>query len=397
MRINYGQNVYNYKEIKAVLKTLKKGTQMGSNVKKMELRVANLFKKKFCLMTNSGSSALLLLSEILKIKKDDEFIAPILTFPTSISPFLQKGMVPRFVDVDINNLQILVKDIENKINKKTKLLIIPNLIGNIPDWEKIKRIAKKYNLITIEDSADTIGATINKESTGKFSDYSITSFYGSHIISCMGNGGALMLNKKKDYLKAKVIRSWGRTSSLFQKDNFSSRFKYKLNTYSYDKKFIFSEIGYNLEPSEVGAAFGIEQIKKLKTNTRIRKKNFDLHLKFFEKFNNFFYLPKQIKKTETSWLAFPLTIKKNNFFDRKKLQIFLENNNIQTRPIFTGNILYQPAFKYLQAHNKDKYINADQITEGGILIGLHHGINPKGIKYIHKKFNNFFEILKIKI
>ena len=231
MRINYGQSVHGKEEISNVVKAIKKSTQMGVNVRNMEIKIASYFNKKHCLMVNSGSSALLLISEILKIKKGDEFIAPVVTFPTSISPFLQKGMIPRFIDVDLNTLQIKVEEIEEKINKKTKFLIIPNLIGNCPDWIKIKKIAKKYKLITIEDSADTLGATINKKSTGMYTDYSITSFYGSHIINCMGNGGALCLNNPKEYTKAKIIRSWGRSSSLFDKDNFSSRFDFKLKKY----------------------------------------------------------------------------------------------------------------------------------------------------------------------
>ena len=236
MRINYGQSVHTNEEIKACIKVLKTSTRMGSNVKKLEKKIAGLFSKKYCLMTNSGSSALLLLSEILKFKKNDEFISPVVTFPTSISPFLMKGMIPRFIDVNLQSLQINENLIEKNINNKTKFIIVPNLIGNIPNWKKINKIAKNHNLITIEDSADTIGSKLSNKNTGHFSDYSITSFYGSHVINCAGNGGALCLNEKENYLKAKIIRSWGRTSSLFEKENFKSRFNFKLKGIPYDKK-----------------------------------------------------------------------------------------------------------------------------------------------------------------
>ena len=392
MRINYGQSVHSNEEIKACIKVLKTSTRMGSNVKKLEKKVAKLFSKKYCLMTNSGSSALLLLSEILKFKKNDEFISPVVTFPTSISSFLMKGMIPRFIDVDLQSLQINENLIEKNINKKTKFIIVPNLIGNVPNWKKINKIAKKHNLITIEDSADTIGSKLSNKNTGYFSDYSITSFYGSHVINCAGNGGALCLNEKENYLKAKIIRSWGRTSSLFEKENFKSRFNFKLKGIPYDKKFVFKYLGHNLEPSEIGAAFGIVQFKKLKENLRIRKKNFTLHHKFFLNYNNLFILPTQLSNVSTAWLAFPLIVKSNAPFKRTELQKFLEKSNIQTRPIFTGNILKQPAFSIFSKFNKNKFFgNADLITRGGLLIGLHQGINSKSINYIHKKFDKFLK------
>jgi CDP-4-dehydro-6-deoxyglucose reductase, E1 len=392
MRINYGQSVHGKEEIEAVVKVLKTSTRMGVNVKNLEIKVAKLFGKKYSLMVNSGSSALLLLAEILNIKKGDEFITPVLTFPTSISPFLQKGMIAKFVDINLQTLQIDENLIKKYINKKTKFIIVPNLIGNIANWKIINKIARKFKLITIEDSADTIGGTIGGRSSGIFSDYSITSFYGSHIINCMGNGGALILNKKKEYIKAKIIRSWGRTSSLFEKENFTSRFNFKLNNIPYDKKFVFNEMGYNLEPSEAGAAFGLVQINKLKKNIKIRRKNFLLHENYFKQHQNYFIIPKEIKDIYTPWLAYPLIVKENKNFNRTDLQKFLEKWNIQTRPIFTGNILYQPAYSYLKKYNKEIYKYGDMITKGGLLIGLHQGINNLGIKYMHQILDKFFKI-----
>ena len=169
-----------------------------------------------------------------------------------------------------------------KISKKTKAIMVPNLIGNIPNWKVIKNIAKKYDLKIIEDSADTLGAKINSKSTGNYSDVSITSFYGSHIISCAGNGGMFLTNDKKLYDRAKVIRSWGRMSTLYKdSENIKNRLNIKLRGFDYDKKFVFSEIGYNFEPSEVGASFGLVQLKKFNNFNRIRNYNFNLHLDFF--------------------------------------------------------------------------------------------------------------------
>ena len=143
-------------------------------------------------------------------------------------------------------------------------MLIPNLIGNIPDWKKLKKIANKHSLYLIEDSADTLGAKIGNTPTGKFSDISITSFYGSHIISCAGNGGMFLTNNFSIYNKAKVMRSWGRSSTLMKdSEDIKKRLSIKLRGFDYDKKFVFSEVGYNFEPSEIGAAFGVQQIKKI--------------------------------------------------------------------------------------------------------------------------------------
>ena len=241
-RISYGKNVYNFEEINAVLKTLKNSTQMGTSVSKFESRIAKLFNKKFGLMVNSGSSALILALKVLNLKKDSEVIIPCLNFGTAISSIVLNNLKPVFVDCKVDTLQIDISKIENKINKKTKVLLIPNLIGNIPDWEKIKKIANKYKLFVIEDSADTLGATIKSKPTGKYSDISITSFYGSHIISCAGNGGMFLTNNKKFLDQAKVIRSWGRMSTLIKdSENIKKRLGIKLKGYDYDRKFVFSE------------------------------------------------------------------------------------------------------------------------------------------------------------
>ena len=392
MRISYGKNVYNKEEISAVLSKLKKSTQMGESVQSFENKIAKLFSKKFGLMVNSGSSALMLATNVLNFKKNDEIITPCLNFGTAVSAIILSGAKPILVDIDIETLQINIKDIEKKITKKTKALMVPNLIGNIPNWISIKNIAKKYQLKIIEDSADTLGATIGSKPTGTYSDISITSFYGSHIISCAGNGGMFLTNDKKIYEKAKVLRSWGRMSTLYKdSENIKNRLNIKLRGYDYDKKFVFSEIGYNFEPSEIGASFGLVQLKKFKRFNTIRNKNFNLHLNFFNRYKDYFIIPKVEKNIKTNFLAYPIIIKKNKKFTRKKLQIFLENYKIQTRPIFTGNILRHPAFKNI-INNRNKinqFKNSDYIMRNGILIGCHQGLKKFDISYIHKKISEF--------
>ena len=287
---------------------------------------------------------------------------------------------------------MIQKKIEKKITKNTKAILIPNLIGNIPDLKEINRIAKKYKLKFIEDSADTLGAKINKKSTGIYSDISITSFYGSHVISCAGNGGMFLTNDKKFYDRAKVLRSWGRMSTLISdSENIKKRLNIKLKGFDYDKKFVFSEIGYNFEPSEIGASFGLVQLKKFRYFSKIRIRNFNYHKKFFNNLKDYFITPIVKKNVTTNFLAFPIIIKKNKFFDRRKLQIYLEQNNIQTRPIFSGNILRHPAFsRVISKRNKiNSFKNSDYIMKHGILIGCHQGLSLKNLDFIHKKINKF--------
>ena len=393
-KIYYGKNVYDHKEINAVLKTLKKRTQMASSVSEFENKVSKIFSKKFGLMVNSGSSALILALKVMDFKKGSEIITPCLNFGTAVSSIMLSDYKPILVDCEIDTLQIDIDQIEKKISKKTKALLIPNLIGNIPDWIRIRKIANKHKLLVIEDSADTLGCTIKNKSTSIYSDISITSFYGSHIISCAGNGGMMFTNNMNYFNRAKILRSWGRMSTVVKdSDNINKRLGVKLKGIEYDKKFIFSEAGYNFEPSEVGASFGLEQLKKFKNFNIIRNKNFNLHCDYFKKLDKFFILPKVSKEVSTNWLAYPIILKKNNLFNRKKLQIFLEKNNIQTRPIFTGNILRHPAFNSLVSNKNriNSFKNSDYIMKHGLLIGCHQGMSNKDINYTHKVITNFIK------
>ena len=392
-KITYGKNVYNKLEINAVLETLKKTTQMGKKVELFEKKIAKIFGKKYGVMVNSGSSALIIAIRLLNLKKNSEIITPCLNFGTAISSILLNQCRVKLVDIKKETLQIDEAMIEKKINSKTKALLIPNLIGNIPDWIKIKKIAEKYKLKIIEDSADTLGARIKKKPTGTYSDISITSFYGSHIISCAGNGGILLLNNKKMFKRARILRSWGRQSSIYtNSENIKKRLNYKLQNINYDNKFVFTEIGYNFEPSEVGAAFGLVQLKKFKTFESIRKINFLRHRNFFQPFPEYFIMPSILKDISTNFLSYPVIIRSNNYFTRNELQKFLEGKNIQTRPIFSGNILRHPAFTELLKYNKiNNFKNADYIMENGMLLGCHQGLSKTQIDYIHQNILYFIK------
>jgi CDP-6-deoxy-D-xylo-4-hexulose-3-dehydrase len=392
LRVPYGLSVHGKQEIQAVIKVLKSSTQMGKNVSKFEKKISKLFSKKYGLMVNSGSSAILLAMETLNFPAGSEIITPVLTFSTTVGYIVRNNWVPVFVDVKEGTYCINEEKIKSLITKKTKAILAPHLMGNIVNWKKLSPFLKKKGILIIEDSADTLGATYQGNSTGKYADISITSFYGSHIINCAGNGGMVCFNDKKKYIKAKLLRSWGRSSSLFdeQSEKIENRFNIKLDGIRYDKKFVFEKIGHNLEPSELGAAFGLVQLKKLKINLKKREINFRNHSNFLKKYSNYFILPKQLPGSRSGWLAYPITIKNNAPFSRTEMQIFLEKNNIQTRVVFTGNILRQPGFKNIKA-KKDKkgYPEADKVMKNGILLACHHGLTKKMIKHIHTSIDQF--------
>ena len=360
----------------------------GPRTKKFEEEFCKYTKAPHSISVSSCTAGMHLVYKNLNISNGDEVIVPAQTHVATAHAVEHAGAKPVFVDCDPKTGNIDPNKIEKKITKKTKAILVPNLIGNIPDLKRISHIAKKYKIKVIEDSADTLGAKIGKFSTGYFSDISITSFYGSHVISCAGNGGMFMTNNKKIFEKAKILRSWGRMSSLLKaSENIKKRLNIKLKGFNYDKKFVFSEVGYNFEPSEIGASFGLVQLKKFKKFSKIRKINFNKHILFFKKYPNLFITPRLIQNVNTNFLAYPIIIKKNKYFDRKKLQIHLEKNNVQTRPIFSGNLLRHPAFEGIisKRNSLNSFKNSDYIMKNGILVGCHQGLSLKNIEYIHYK------------
>ena len=393
-KIYYGKAVYDYKEINAVNRVLKEESLSlidGKNVKNLEKKISKIFGKKYGLMVNYESSANLLALSSFNFKSGSEIITPSLTFSTTIAPIYQLNLIPHFIGVLENKFVADVDQIEKCINKKTVAIMIPNLLGNIPEWRKIYKIAKKHKLKVIEDSADTIGYKIDNKINGRHSDIVTNSFYASHIINGAGFGGIVCFNDYNLYKKAKLLRGWGRSSAVFnESEDIEKRFNIKISGIQYDRKYIFSELGYNFLPSEISAAFALEQLKKLKKNIFLRKKNFEFLKKFFENYSKYFKLPEFHSNIKTAWLAFPLVIIKNNKFNRRQLQIFFEKNKIQTRTIFTGNILKQPIMKNLKykKHIKSELISND-VMENGILIGCHQGLHLKDLINIKKIFNKF--------
>ena len=391
-QISYAKTVYGQEEIDAVVKCLSESTQMGNYSRKFEAKIGELFSKKHCLYVNSGSSALYIGVEAFGFAPGSEVITPALTFSTSIGCLIKNNLIPVFVDVEPLSYNIDCSQIEEMISDKTVAILAPNLMGNLCDWPKIRQIADKYGLTVIEDSADTLGATISGKSSGLYSDMSITSFYGSHIINCAGNGGALAINDDNVMERAKLLRSWGRSSSLFDEksESIDNRFNVNLDGIEYDAKFVFETVGYNLEGNELGASFGLAQLKKLESNIIARQVNFMRQSEFFQRHSKFFSIPVESSDFNTAWLAFPVLIKESAPFSRRQFQIYLEERNIQTRVVFTGNILRQPMMMDRERRvRRAGYPNADAVMRRGVLLPLHHGMTESMFSRFEETVNEF--------
>ncbi|MCC7166603.1 MAG: DegT/DnrJ/EryC1/StrS family aminotransferase [Rhodospirillales bacterium] len=394
MRVLYGQAVYGEEEIAAATDVLRNSAialMTGPKVAQFEHRIAGLFGKTHGLMTNSGSSANLLALAALDLPKGSEVVTPALTFATTVAPILQLGLVPSFVDVAPDSYVVEPEAVAAMIGPKTRALMIPNLIGNLPDWAGLRAWADRHGLKVIEDSCDTLGATLAGRPSGAFSDIATTSFYASHVVTAAGFGGMVCVADEALARRATLLRGWGRSSSLMgESEDIDKRFASQVDGIDYDSKFVFEGIGYNFLPSEIGAAFGLAQLDKLETFLGRRFANFARLRAFFEAYEDWFLLPRQRPEVRTGWLAFPLIVRDEAPFARRDLQIHFERQGIQTRTVFTGNILRQPGFKDIPRREAPGgYPNADRVMRGGLLIGCHQGLDAAAIDYVLQSFKAF--------
>jgi len=389
-RIDYAGSVHDEREIEAVVEVLRGGPtalRIGKNVKAMEARVAELFGKRRGVMCNSGSSALYLAVEVLGLEPGDEIVTAAVTFSTDIAPMIRAGLVPAFVDVTPDTFQIDVEAIEEMIGPRTKAILAPNLIGNAPDWDRIREIADRHGLKVVEDSCDALGLTLRGTPTGTRADISLTSFALSHIITAAGTGGMVCFDDDELADKALLLRRWGRRSEtqIFgSKKGVEKRFFSTIDDdLEYDNLFIFDEVGWNFEPSELSAAFGLVQLDKLGENLARRQRNFELTSSHFARWPDLFTLPRTTEGIETGWHMFPIMIRPDSGVRRARFQEHMEGHGVDTRMVWTGNATRQPAFKDVP-HRVDPagLPNADRVMETGLILPCNHAIDDEGIEYI---------------
>ena len=333
---------------------------------------------------------------LLDLPKGSEIITPALTFSTDISSIYFAGYKPVFVDVGLNDYQILVDSVEELITPNTKAILVPDLVGGICDWDVLRNIANKHNLKLVHDSADTLGGSLRGKKTATRADISITSFSIYHIITALGNGGMVFFDDDSLLDKALSLRSWGRSSEKYMfgtKVNESDgRFLEKLDGLDYDSLFIFEDLAYGFIPNEAGAAFGIAQMDRIEELWELRNSRFDSYYKFFENYQNQFIVPQTLDGTETTWICFPLQINPDTGWSRKKLQIHLEDNGIFSRVIFSGNVTRQPMLKNQEYRvHPDGLKNCDQIMEYGIMLPCHPTMTDDDCAYVQQTLKDFID------
>ena len=365
---------YGEEEIKAVEQCLRDGWLAGFGPKSIEFeqKVAKYFGKKYGLFVNSGSSACLLALASLDLPKGCKVITPACTFSTTLAPIIQLGFKPIFCDVNLTSYVPDIKNIIALIDDDVKAIMVPNLIGNKPNWillkEELIRLGRT-DIFVIEDSADTMTYT---EET----DVSTTSFYASHVITAGGQGGMVMFNDEKHKNRALQYRDWGRIGD--NSELISDRFNHEVDGIPYDHKFLYGVLGYNMKCSEINAAFGLVQLEKFNNFEKIRRANSERYIKNLQGVGDLILPDDSIKP---KWLAVPLQSEK-----RYELLHFLEDNNIQTRVTFAGNVTRHPVYReYLQ-----EFKNADTVMKNGFLLGAHHGMDLDDVDYVCDKIKEFF-------
>jgi CDP-4-dehydro-6-deoxyglucose reductase, E1 len=300
---------------------------------------------------------------------------------------MRKSIVPSFVDVTPDTFQIDVDAIEAAIGPRTKAILTPNLIGNAPDWDRIREIADRHGLVVVEDSCDALGLTLRGTPTGLRADISLTSFALSHIITAAGTGGMVCFDDDAMADRALLLRRWGRRSEV---QLFGSKKGVERGFFStidgdleYDNLFIFDELGWNFEPSELSAAFGLVQLDKLGDNLKRRQRNFEVTGGHFAAWPQYFTLPKLTEGVETGWHMFPVVIEPGSGIRRSELQSWMESHGVDTRMVWTGNAARQPAFRHLPFRQPEGGLpNADRVMEFGLILPNNHSMNDDDCDYI---------------
>ncbi|HZQ87375.1 MAG TPA: DegT/DnrJ/EryC1/StrS family aminotransferase [Acidimicrobiales bacterium] len=386
-RVYYAASVHDDREIEAVVDVLRdpRGLWVGKRVNQMERRVAALFGKAGGVMVNSGSSALYLAVELMGLEQGSEVILPAVTFSTDIAPVVRAGLVPSFVDVEPDTYNIDAARVEEAVTPRTRAILAANLIGNVPDWDALRSIADRHGLWLLEDSCDAMGPTLRGSPTGARSDLTVTSFASSHIITCAGGGGMVMLDDDGLRDRALLLRRWGRRSELhfFGSKRRDRTFWEDLGGIPYDNQFIFDELAWNFEPSELGAAFGLVQLDKLDDNRARRQRNFALYSEFLAAYADRLVAPRQRDDVDTAWLCYPITIREGAGIARADVQQFLDGRGIDTRTVWTGNATRQPMLRGTTWKAPAEGLpHADRIMEAGFVLPCNHGMDDRAVGFV---------------
>jgi len=402
--IHYAGRVYDEQEIvRLVDASLDFWLTSGRYADQFEKNLAAFLGVKYSLLTNSGSSANLLAVSALtsptlkekRLKAGDEVITTACGFPTTLNPILQNNLVPVFLDVELGTYNIQADLVEDAVSDKTKAIMVSHTLGNPADLDTVMKMVKKYDLWFIEDNCDALGSRYRGKFTGTFGHISTCSFYPAHHIT-MGEGGAVCTN---DPLLKKIIasfRDWGRDCWCDPgcDNSCGRRFDWQLGDlpHGYDHKYIYSHIGYNLKVTDMQAAIGVEQLRKLPGFMEKRKENFKTLYQDLKKYEKHLVLPQATPYSDPSWFGFPLMVREDAPFNREDIVRYLEAHKIATRMLFGGNLIKQPAYSEMKYRAPAGLVKTDMVMDNLFWIGVYPGLTEEKIQFILEKFGEFLSI-----
>ena len=409
--VNYAGPYFNQAEIQAAISTLLNGwLAMGDDCARFERKFPQEFGKKHGILTNSGSSANLLMMASLTSKRGHNLpagtkvLVPIAGFPTTLNPTLQVGFEPVFVDIELRTLNLDLDKAEEILrqNPDIRVITFAHVLGNPPDLDCVMELVKKYNLIFLEDCCDALGSTYAGKPLGSFGSMASCSFYPAHHMT-MGEGGFVACDTYDQEVILRSFREWGRgcycvgpKANALKCGTCKERFKAwipELPDQIFDHKYVYDEIGYNLKPIELQGSMGLVQLTKLNQIHALRKANYKQLLEIYSKYEEFFWLSRATELSDPSWFAFPLTIKPWAPFNRTQFVDYLEDNLIQTRPYFAGNIMLQPAYSHLMdpKRARDDFPAATLAMQNTLFHGTSPVITAEQIDYIGHSVDNFLK------
>jgi len=406
--VQYAGSYLDENEYIAVVRCLLEGWfALGENGIRFEYKFPVRLGKEHGCLTNSGSSANLLMVSALgsrklhALPKGSKIITPVAGFPTTINPIIQNGYTPVFIDIEMDTLNLDIGQLEAAAKNGASALIFAHVLGNPPNMDAVMDIVKRYNLILLEDCCDALGSTYKGKPLGSFGEMASCSFYPAHHIT-LGEGGFVATHTKEQEMVVKSLREWGRgcycsgkAAACLKNGMCKKRFSNWLPALPdevFDHKYVYEEIGYNLKPLDLQAAMGLVQLDKLDTIIQKRKHNYHRLYSVFAKYADEFMLPNATEGADPAWFAFPVTVKDTAGFKRTELTMFLEEHKIQTRNYFGGNILLQPGYAHLSDGDPVKqYPNATKATTHTFFLGTSPVVRDEHIDYIETVLTKFFE------
>ena len=397
--VSYAGRIFDEREmIRLVDSALDFWLTLGPYGDLFEQKLRQFFKTHDFVLVNSGSSAnlvavmsLMAAEQDRHLKPGDEIITPAVTFPTTLAPIVQSGLIPVFVDAEVGTYNINPHLVEEAISPRTKALFIPHTLGNPCDLELLTEIAHRHRLLLVEDCCDALGSKFKDQLVGTFGELGTLSFFPAHHIT-MGEGGGVIVNKAVWSRIVRSLRDWGRDCwcAPGESNTCTKRFGWKLGDLpeGYDHKYIYSHIGYNLKPTDLQAAIGVAQADRIPEFVAARKENFKKLYQALSAYQDFLILPRLDPRSDPSWFGFPITV--TNGISRRELVHWLESAKIETRAVFGGNILRQPAYRQIPCRVPRELTQSDTIMRDTFFIGVYPGLTPEMIDFVVDRFREFF-------